>query len=63
LRSLPDPAALVEQCHVLGALARSIEVQPLDLVTLRRSVDEVQRASADLHAAVTAQYFAVGAEV
>ena len=51
--------AALESVDVLAKLSRSIEVQPLDLVTLRRSVDEVQRASADLHAAVTAQYFAV----
>ena len=63
LRSLPQPSALVEQCNVLGSLACSIEVQPLDLMQLRVSVDEVQRASADLHIAVTAQYFAVEAVV
>jgi uncharacterized alpha-E superfamily protein len=63
LRTLPDPAGLVERCRALGTVARSIEVQPLDLLSLRRSVDEVQQASADLHAAVTAQYFAVEAEV
>ena len=62
LRSLPQPAALVEQCRVLGSLASSIDVHPLDLARLRESVDDVQRASADLHAAVTAQYFAVEAE-
>jgi uncharacterized alpha-E superfamily protein len=63
LRSLPDPVKLVDLCHVLATMSRSIEVQPLDLVTLRRSVDEVQKASADIHAAVAANYFAAGAEV
>jgi uncharacterized alpha-E superfamily protein len=63
LRALPDPKKLDDLAHVLAALCRSVEVQPLDLVKLRRSVDEVQRASADLHGAVTAQYFAAGVEV
>jgi uncharacterized alpha-E superfamily protein len=60
LRPLPQPAALSERCQVLRNLAQSIDVQPLDLGRLRKSVDDVQRASADLHDAVTAQYFAVG---
>ena len=63
LRALPDPAKLDDLSHVLAALCRSIEVNPIDLVKLRRAVDEVQQASADLHSAVTAQYFAAGAEV
>jgi uncharacterized alpha-E superfamily protein len=60
LRSLPRSAALVERCDRLRALARSIDVEPFDLGRLRRSVDGVQLASADLHDAVTAQYFAAG---
>jgi uncharacterized alpha-E superfamily protein len=62
LQSLPRPAALVERCHALRTLAQSIELQPFDLGRLRRSVDDVQRASADLHDAVTAQYFVVGTQ-
>jgi uncharacterized alpha-E superfamily protein len=61
-RSLPKPQTLIGHCDVLASLARSIEVQPLDLEKLRGSIDDVQRASADLHAAVTAQYFAAGVE-
>ena len=55
---LPDTPC-VRAC----SLACSIEVQPLDLVKLRGSIDDVQRASAELHTAVTVQYFAAGAEV
>jgi hypothetical protein len=62
MRSLPQSAALVEKCQALRTLAQSIEVEPFDLGRLRRSVDDLQRASADLHDAATAQYFAVGTE-
>jgi uncharacterized alpha-E superfamily protein len=59
-QALPRSTSLVERCQALHSLARSIDVEPFDLRFLRRSVDDVQRASAELHDAVTAHYFAAG---
>jgi uncharacterized alpha-E superfamily protein len=62
MKSLPRSAALVDECQNLQLLAQSIEAEPFDIGRLRRAVDDVQRASAHLHDAVAAQYFAVGTE-